>query len=274
MSVLEATAVAPRTVIEACFDRAGVAELDVVYAVGQAVGLADQAVRLAIRRLEAAGQLVQTGRGRKGRLSLTASARAHTARERGYLAFAHAQDEGRIAWDGLWRLILFSISETRRTERDALRNALTSLGAAPLIPGAYLSPHDLREDLVAALGVVPEHTFLETETLEVPGADDAPAIVATLWPLAEIRAAYEPLATALDELDAQEEEAAPDVAEIATALRLAELFTRGMEADPLLPPEILDNDWPPVRTRRRFRHRWTRLRESGPELRLFQLLEA
>lgn len=275
MPALEETDVAPRTVIEACFDAAGMAELDLVYAVGRAVGLTDQPVRLAIRRMEAAGELVQTGRGRKGRLTLSANALAGSSRERDYIAFAQAQDEGRIGWDGFWRLFLFSIAESRRAERDALRQALTTLGAIALIPGAYLSPHDLREDLAAKLGSVPEHTLLETTALQVPGADSAPAIATKLWPLAEIHAGYEPLAAALDELDAREARGSvPVVADVATALRLAELFSRGMQPDPLLPPEILGEEWTPAGTRRRFYRRWAHLREAGQELRLFRLFPA
>ncbi|MBO1420045.1 transcriptional regulator, partial [Streptomyces sp. FH025] len=191
---------APRTVVEACFDPRGTASLDYVYDVAAAAGLADQPVRLAIRRLEAAGVLRQEGRGRKGRLVLTDAGRLRTDLDVRHIALAYAQDAGLAPWDGLWRLYTFSVPEQHRPERDALRAALTRLGGAPLAPGAYVSPHDLLEELVTETSEATVGSYLiaaEATRLTGPGFTDPAAIAERLWPATETVEAYRPLAAAL-----------------------------------------------------------------------------
>ncbi|MGP5243252.1 PaaX family transcriptional regulator C-terminal domain-containing protein, partial [Corynebacterium variabile] len=63
--------ITPRTLVEAFLPFEGEVSLAEVYAVANLAGLEDQPVRLAIRRLVAAGDVVQHGRGRAGSLTLT-----------------------------------------------------------------------------------------------------------------------------------------------------------------------------------------------------------
>ncbi|MFG2846529.1 transcriptional regulator [Kitasatospora sp. NPDC048296] len=262
---------APRTVVEACFDPQGTASLDYVYDVAAAAGLSDQPVRLAIRRLEAAGVLRQEGRGRKGRLLLTGAGRLRADTDVRFIALAYAQDAGLAPWDGLWRLYTFSVPEQRRPERDALRVALTRLGAVALAPGAYVSPHDLLEELVGETSEATVGTYLitaEATRLIGPGFTDAVAIAERLWPAAETIEAYRPLA---DALDAESLGSGGSSAElVATALGLAEAFSQAMESDPLLPPELRPTPWPPSQLRQRFREKWDEIRRHAPDLSLFR----
>ncbi|MFD7451424.1 transcriptional regulator [Kitasatospora sp. NPDC059827] len=284
---------APRTVVEACFDPQGTASLAYVYDLAAAAGLADQPVRLAIRRLEAAGVLRQEGRGRKGRLLLTDAGRLRSDTDVRLVRLAYAQDAGLAPWDGLWRLHTFSVPEQHRPERDALRTALTRLGAAPLAPGAYLSPHDLLAELVDETSESTVGSYLitaEATRLTGPGFTDPASVAERLWPAADTLAAYRPLAEALAEALAAEPVAtdhdSPEpigtdhgstdhgsTALVATALGLADAFGRALEHDPLLPPELRPVPWPPARLRHDFRERWAAIRRRAPDLSLFRAFD-
>ncbi|MCK7621621.1 transcriptional regulator [Streptomyces sp. RS10V-4] len=265
---------APRTVVEACFDPEGTASLGYVYDLAAAAGLADQPIRLAVRRLEAAGVVRQEGRGRKGTLHLTDAGRLRADADARFIALAHAQDAGLAPWDGLWRLHTFSVPEQHRADRDALRAALTRLGAAALAPGTYVSPHDLREDLVGETSRALVDTYLitaEATRLTGPGFGGPAAAAERLWPAAATVEAYRPLAEALDEdpPPAGHGSTGPVVG----ALRLADAFGHALEHDPLLPPELRPSPWPPSRLRRAFRERWTAIREQAPDLSLFRAFD-
>ena len=264
--------VSPRVVIEACFDENGVAELAYVYDVALAAGLADQPVRLAIRRLEATGHLRQEGRGRKGHLVLTDSTRAREDANVRYIALAYAQDAGDAPWDGRWHLYTFSIPERNRSERDGLRNALLRLGAAPLAPGVYISPHDLAPSLAHETATTTLARYLITaEVVHLGGAGfgDPLATAETLWPAKPLLDAYAPLAEALHAAERLNADPADPAKETATALALAEAFTDALERDPLLPPELRPPDWPPTRLRGEFRDSWAQHRRRNPGLSLF-----
>ena len=264
-----APTVSARTVIDGCFSADGRAPLATVYDVGLAVGFPEQTVRLAIRRMQAAGELQQIGRGRAGTLERTPEGRAAAGREVRLLEFAFAQDAGAAPWDGAWRLHAFTVPESRRTERDALRSALTALGAAPLAPGLYLSPHELREELAHALSpaTIAERLLSATSReLEVPGCADDSAIAESLWPAAPTRAAYAPL----DRVLASPGPRGDDPIELtARAIMLADALDRALAEDPLLPLELRAADWPPARTRTAFLREWESIEQRHPTLPVF-----
>ena len=256
-------AISPRTLIEGCFRADGVAPLDVVYDVGLVLGLAEQTVRLAIRRMQAAGELEQIGRGRAGRLERTSASEASARLDDRLLRFAFAQDGGDVAWDGRWRMYGFSVPESARSERDALRTALQQLGASILIPGLYVTPHDLGEELSLLLGESDASRRLvvaESDRLSVGGATDVQMLAERLWPASGTLAAYEPLER---ELSASVIPSPEDqVMTLAAAIRLREAFGHALASDPLLPPELRATPWRPIETRRRFLSVWSALGQS------------
>lgn len=275
--VTEPLVVSARTVIDGCFSADGVAELSTVYDVGLAAGIPEQTVRLAIRRLEASGALRQVGRGRAGRLERTGTGAARTRSEADMLAFAFAQDDGEAPWDRRWRIYAFTVPESQRAERDILRAELVRLGAAPLAPGVYVSPHDLRGALA---GSVPADVLAQrlltmpTDQLEVPGCADDREVAERFWPAAATLAAYAPLTVVL--ADAPSEDPARDgdpIRVAARAMLLAEGLDRALAADPLLPPELRPIPWEPARVRADFRAAWTELAARAPGLPVFRAYE-
>lgn len=265
--------VSPRALVEHCFDPDGRVALATVYDVAAALGLEDQPVRLAVRRLVAAGAVEQIGRGRAGTLRLTADARLRGALDLAYWHVAVQQDEGTRAWDGLWRLLAFSVPEHRRADRDALRSTLAHLGAVALTPGLYVSPHDLTVALDAELPGRGVHADLTTATSAtvVHGGRPLAVQVHDLWPLDAVRAEYERLEreigawrARLAEVRAATSHDAPTSIPLAARIALHAALDRAVGPDPLLPPELLPPDWPGPRVRRAFRDTWAALDGGAP----------
>jgi phenylacetic acid degradation operon negative regulatory protein len=275
----------PRTVISALFDADGVAALATVYDVGLRLDIDEQRMRLAIRRQIAAGQVEQHGRGRRGTLTLTAARRHRNAHNSSFIALAYAQDAGLLGWSGEWHLLSLSIPESQRAVRDATRATVTRLGGALLHPGVYISAHDWNAVLATEtkqLTILEQATTAVMTRLRIATTDEPRAIAALLWPLDELRAGHEALASlatnAVSKLDAlaatselhgatREVTHENTVAALGIALELAAGFEFAHANDPLLPPELLAEDWPGPHARNEFRRAWRLAHElAGMEL--------
>lgn len=247
---------APRTIVEAFLPAHGAVPLAVVYNTANLAGVDDQPLRLTIRRMIAAGDVTQQGRGRFGTLSLTETGQRRLHRDRVGLALAFAQDAGRAPWDGRWRLVALSVPERDRSVRDALRRALLDAGAAVVSNGLYASPHELGE-------VLPPDalTHLATATtgdLDVRGTTEPRALTEMLWPSAPVITAYERLDRAL--LDDTLDSTTPVPVR---QLRLADALERAIRQDPLIPLELRAAPWPPSSTRTAWGERWEALRQQA-----------
>lgn len=248
--------IAPRTVIEAFLPFTGGASLGDIYDTANLVGLADQPVRLALRRMVASGDVEQTGRGRAGTLSLTDSGRRRLQRDRQSLALASAQDAGDAPWDGRWHLIAVTIPERERAVRDMLRRELHELGAVTISTGLYVSPHDLVAALPEKVG--PYLSFATSGDLSVRGAANPRTIAEALWPSQPILAAYSILDQAL-----RRDSSYSGVPAVVRMLLLADALEQAIREDPLLPLELRSEPWPPSKTRVRWVERWDALADDA-----------
>ncbi|RGC68591.1 hypothetical protein C5N14_12895 [Micromonospora sp. MW-13] len=285
-----------RMLVHALIRADGTVDAGQLYTVAGVLGMSDQQVRLCLKRLVAEGLFTHEGRGRKALLHAAPDATGMVVPEVGYVRHAYRQDLGLAPWDGTWRLFAFAVPEASRTARDALRDSLLRLGAAPIQGGLYVSANpigDLVEPQARHLGVAASVTYFTSNDLRMGDLSDPPALAAALWPLADIAARYQQLAhlarhllDALTRLDS----AVPDRVDgpgghagserLAMTVRLAAAFTHAMEPDPLLPPELLPQPWPGTTARRLAADCWSALAESdrrntesGPPPRLFTLYE-
>jgi phenylacetic acid degradation operon negative regulatory protein len=249
--------ISPRTVVEAFLPPAGDVPLAVVYDTANLAGLADQPVRLAIRRLVASGDVEQSGRGRAGTLSLTSSGRRRLQRDRESLALAWAQDAGDAPWDGHWRLIAVTTPERERAVRDTLRRALHELGAVAVSTGLYVSPYDLVSELPG--DARPYLSTATTSDLDVRDTTSPTAIAEALWPSEPTIAAYATLDEALHR-DASD----PGVPVVVRLLLLADALEVAIRVDPLLPLELRGAPWAPSQTRATWADRWETLSKESP----------
>ncbi|MGI5490025.1 PaaX family transcriptional regulator C-terminal domain-containing protein [Microtetraspora malaysiensis] len=242
-----------------------------VYATGNLLGMTDQQVRLCIKRLVAEGRFTHEGRGRKAILRATGATEQTLGLDVEFVAHAFGQDAGLAPWDGTWHLVAFAVPETARAARDALRAALTRLGGAPIQGGLYVSANPWEpyvEDHARHLDVIDHLTVATTRDLRQGDQDDPAALARTLWPLAEIAERYHRLtAVAEPRLERLRDHAdLSEAGQLTIAVELAAEFTRAMDPDPLLPPQLLPQPWPGSHARALVAQCWALLNEkAGPD---------
>ncbi|GAA2302475.1 PaaX family transcriptional regulator C-terminal domain-containing protein [Actinomadura luteofluorescens] len=192
--------------------------------VGDLFGIAEGTIRVALSRMVAAGDLVQSG----GTYALTERLLARQAR----------QDEARLPptrpWDGAWEIAVITAERRPAADRAALRQAMSTLRLAELREGTWLRPANLTRPRPEP--VVRQCTFLTGRPEEDPAV-----LAASLWDLDAWTAKADALRTAL-----------------AGATAIAERFTyaaavlRHLLNDPLLPPSLLPAGWPGPDLRARY----------------------
>ena len=262
----ESSALSPRTLIEAFLPLAGPTSLGVVYDTATAVGIDHHPLRLALRRMTAAGETEVSGRGRRAVARLTEVGRERLDRDRLGLRLALAQDEGTVTWDGRWRLLAVSTPEAHRRERDALRRELTEAGAAKVSTGLFITPNDLGRMLT------PSHwtTLVRAvaEQVDLGGVTDPLEITEMLWPAEPVLAGYRNLAHILEEVDGTATLTPAEA--LVTQLRLAEALEQALRPDPLIPAVLRQGPWPATAVRQSWRSCWTSLASRTDGAGLYQ----
>ncbi|MER5617467.1 PaaX family transcriptional regulator C-terminal domain-containing protein [Streptomyces sp. NPDC002215] len=274
-----AVQVPTRTLVEALIRTDSTVDTGELYAIAPLLGMTDQQVRLCVKRLVTEGRFTQEGRGRKAVLRATGATEQTLGPDVEFVAHAFRQDAGLAPWDGTWHLVAFAVPETARSARDALRAALTRLGGAPVQGGLYISANAWEpyvEDQARHLDVLDHLTLLTTDNLRHGNEHDPAVIARNLWPQDEIADRYQRLASVarprLRRL--QEDTYLPAPPRLTIAVELAAEFTRAMEPDPLLPPELLPQPWPGKQARELVAQSWSLLDEYAEEserVSLFQL---
>ncbi|MCX5114838.1 transcriptional regulator [Streptomyces sp. NBC_00378] len=274
-----AVQVPTRTLVEALIHTDNTVDTGELYAIAPLLGMTDQQVRLCVKRLVTEGRFTQEGRGRKAVLRATGATERTLGPDIEFVAHAFRQDAGLAPWDGTWHLVAFAVPETARSARDALRAALTRLGGAPVQGGLYISANAWEpyvEDQARHLDVLDHLTLLTTDNLRHGNEHDPAVIARNLWPQDEIADRYQRLASVarprLRRL--QEDTYLPAPQRLTIAVELAAEFTRAMEPDPLLPPELLPQPWPGKQARELVAQCWSLLdkyTEKSERVSLFQL---
>ncbi len=201
--------------------------------IGELFAFNANAVRVAVTRLVAEGQLENDERGRYRLGSAAAETQAHVESWR--------LGEARIRpWKGDWIAVVLAQKPDRTTRRSSLR-ALSRLGLAEGLPGLWIRPNNLRQPLPATCERL-RGLGLE-EGAEVFVASDFGAALderfrTQLWPVRTLARNYDVverrLARSLSQLDQMPRETA-----------LVQTFLFGGEAirvlatDPLLPEQMI-----------------------------------
>lgn len=192
---------------------------------GELFGISEGTTRTAISRMVAAGELEPDGGEPPGyRLAgrlLERQARQDISRK-----------PPRWGWDGRWRMAVVVAERRSAEERAALRTSLLGGRYAELREGVWTRPDNLPGERPDAPGC---------EWIKGEFAEPA-ATAATLWDLAgwgtQARALEGELATWTPRLDAE------GVDVLAPTFVLSADVLRHLQADPLLPRELLPRDWP------------------------------
>ncbi len=198
-------------------------------------GVRENATRVALTRMVAAGELTADD----GRYALAGRLRDRQFR----------QDRSRRGldpappWDGSWRLAVVAGESRSPTQRADLRRALSQRRFAEWREGLWARPDNLAE---AA------HT-LEGCTM-VPGAlpPSSKDLAERLFALAEW--ATQARALVQEVADVQQRLKPGDSATLADSFVLNAAVLRHLQADPLLPPELVPRNWPGRLLRDRYEH--------------------
>ena len=244
-----------RSLVLSAIGQDGRLRAEPLFAMASLLGHSDKAMRDCLARITREGLLAHLGgRGRSADYRVTDAGRASLDADLGWTAFAHRIDAGLEPWDGYWHLTGFEIPETRRGARDAIRNLLVELGAAPIQSGLYICAFDLTDfvlQLATHLGVTETVTSFVTGAIQTGDDAQDTGIVDRLWPLAALTDRY----TSIEQRLVAIAEQAPlaDRDQLAALMFAATLDLEAvLRDDPLLPAELLPAGWAGSRARRAF----------------------
>lgn len=191
-----------------------------VVATGEYLELSESAIRVALTRGVATGDLERTDEGyRIGPRQLARFAQQ-----------AEAVTAAPRAWDGSWETVLVVSAARSATARTTLRVQLTNHRLAELREGVWLRPANLDRDL--GLAHHPDLRVCESRH------DDPAGLARELWDLRDWAATGDRLVGDMQTTTRPVER-----------LTAAAVLVRHLRTDPLLPTGLLPQDWPGVRLR-------------------------
>ena len=141
-------------------------------------------------------------------------------------------------WDGTWELAVVSLDRRSAADRLALRKAATALHLAELREGVWIRPDNLDPDRLPKLRAVLDRQCVHFHD----AATGIPAgTVRSLFGLDDWAADARRLTRALhDESDSE----AAGVDDFAYWFGLSVAVVRHLQLDPLLPAELIPQEWP------------------------------
>ena len=203
-------------------------------------GLSEQAVRQAVSRMSRQGWLAAARRGNRSYYALTDRGRRRVE------AISPRIYEPVVEWDGRWRMLTYSVSESNREGRDGLRKDLTVLGWAPLSASTWISPREALEPARSAAdgnGVLESVDFFTGEYL---GPRTDRELLEKCWNLPEIARQYREF-VARYEPWLQNERARGTLRDdeaVVERMWLVHDYRKFTYIDPGLPSTLLPAHWP------------------------------
>ena len=151
----------------------------------------------------------------------------------------------RASIDDGWVIAVFSIPESERDKRHALRTALTRLGFGIAAPGVWIAPSVITDEVRKMLHRNDMEPYVDLfEQCRLP--DDPAAKVATWWNLDELAAQYESFVRRYAPLAREITENITPRAAFAEYVPILTTWRRLPYLDPGLPLELLPDHWPGV----------------------------
>jgi phenylacetic acid degradation operon negative regulatory protein len=223
--------------------------------IADACGQTPEQIRSCLRRLVAEGLFIRAAGNRRepAKFEATPAGLAALGATMERTRRAYHQDLAGCGWDRQWRLAAFAVPESRRRDRDALRDRLLSLGGAAVQGGLYVSPHPWLKDVRAEasrLGLCDVVTTATSDDLELGGEHDPKEVARRLWPVELLAARYQAFVERYRDLPGvlsrwrKAHRRLSDAEFLPGALAMAVSFQECFDNDPLLPPELLPRPWP------------------------------
>jgi phenylacetic acid degradation operon negative regulatory protein len=228
------------------------------------LGFSANAIRLGLSRMSRYGVFNVRKAGRCSYYSL--SPKGMEWMERGRM---RAFDVGHKKWDGKWRLVVYSVPEKLRVLRDKIRVKLCSLGFANLSASVWISPHDLRSEIVSFVRKNRMTKYVEMFEAEYMGFRNARVFAVYIWDIEDLRKRYQAFVRKYTALRSKSERLVKESYSMDPAECFAERFCLTAEyvalrlEDPMLPLELLPANWLGLRAQRLHDALWHSLKPAA-----------
>lgn len=190
-------------------------------------------------RLLTAGQIERVMKKGQPYLRLTS-----IGRESFYRDFPLFRFQGK-RWDGCWLVVNYDIPERRRSTRKYFSRWLKSLGFGRWQRSAYISPHDFGEEIREWVRTKDLEDFVSvSKSRELAG--DNKALASKVFDLEELEEEYFGVLDGLEKIKSGSHGKGIE--------KLRNLYFQILLTDPLLPKELLPNDWIEFKLRGRLFH--------------------
>lgn len=210
------------------------------------LGVTEHAIRATLKRMTGRGLLRSVHRGRRAYLGLASQGETVLAEGSARLLAPLARSD----WDGQWVLLAFSVPESRREDRHALRTQLGWAGFGPLRNALWIAPSggpgEAVADRLRGLGLLDYVTVFRASGL-VPG--DPRELVSEAWDLTARRAGYQEFLSRWGDAG----RAGGRLDALARRMLLEAEWLLLIRGDPRLPSALLPERWPGSDAERLFR---------------------
>jgi phenylacetic acid degradation operon negative regulatory protein len=220
------------------------------------LGADSAAVRSSVSRLKRRGVLEPTQREGRAGYALSPST-LEVLREGDHRIWSRPRA---TAADG-WLVLVFSVPESERDRRHALRSLLSGLGFGTAAPGVWVAPATLYDETLRALERTGLTSYTEFFRGDYLGAGDVSARMREWWDVDALTELY-------DQFCAQWRPAARSAAltpaeAFAAYVPMLTSWRRLPYLDPGLPLEHLPEDWPGIEAGELFARLDVRLRDDA-----------
>jgi len=152
----------------------------------QPFGLSEGAIRTVLSRMSRKGWLEAERVGRHAFYDLTPRGRRLLEEGRARILHPSWND----SWDGRWLVLAYSIPEDIRPVRDRLRDRLAWLGFGSLGNGLWISPHDVRDEVLELAEEMEIRAHVECFRAERIDVGPVADLVRKCWDLPALNARY------------------------------------------------------------------------------------
>jgi phenylacetic acid degradation operon negative regulatory protein len=166
-----------------------------------------------------------------------------------------------------WLVAVFSVPETEREKRHALRSTLTRLGFGTAAPGVWVAPGTAYDETVRALQRQGLASYTEFFRGSYLGCGDVATRMREWWDLDQLEKLYDEFRAAWEPSLSSSDRPVPREA-FATYVPMLTSWRRLPYLDPGLPLEHLPADWAGIRAGEVFAALDARLREPAAEFAL------
>ena len=226
--------------------RGDVAWVGTIIAWMRELGFSEPAVRAAVSRSMKTGWLEARRSGRRSYYALAPEVRWRVHRAVGRLY--RPLDE---AWDGRWRVLVYTIPEDRRAGRDRFRKELSVLGFGALTPGVWVSPNDLALEALELARAHGLESFVEVFSAERLSDASPLELVSRAWDVAALNGAFR----AFLERFASEPKVRSDGEAFREYVAVLHEYRKFLFTDPGLPPALQPDGFLAHEAARLFRSR-------------------